>query len=161
MFSSALMRLRRLWSGMATRRYSTWIRGRNFHPGHGRIGCAMPVSASPWTVRAGISINLIRLTPRHWRDGPSSIIERLWRSIKYKCVYLHAFIGSRDAKAGIGRWIEFYNHQRPHKAHDGQTPGQVYSAGRPVDMMDKPRGLPTYPKAQQQQKVFTNRILAA
>ncbi len=34
-------------------------------------------------------------------------IERLWRSLKYECVYLHAFSGGREAGAGIGRWIGF------------------------------------------------------
>ena len=41
-------------------------------------------------------------------------IERLWRSLKYECVYLHAWETGAQAKAGVGRWITFYNHQRPH-----------------------------------------------
>ena len=53
-------------------------------------------------------------------------IERLWRSLKYECVYLHAFSGGREARAGIGRWIDFYNHRRPHAAHGGRTPVLVY-----------------------------------
>ena len=56
-------------------------------------------------------------------------IERLWRSLKYECIYLHAFSGERDAKAGIGRWISFYNRQRPHAAHGGRTPALVYRDG--------------------------------
>jgi len=56
-------------------------------------------------------------------------IERLWRSLKYECVYLHAFSGGRDAKAGIGRWVDFYNHHRPHAAHGGRTPVLVYRDG--------------------------------
>jgi len=44
-------------------------------------------------------------------------IERLWRSMKYECVYLHAWETGSQAKAGVGRWITFYNHQRPHAAH--------------------------------------------
>ncbi len=47
-------------------------------------------------------------------------IERLWRSLKYECVYLHAWETGSQAKAGVGRWITFYNHQRPHAAHGGQ-----------------------------------------
>ena len=43
-------------------------------------------------------------------------IERLWRSLKYECVYLHAWETGLQAKAGIARWITFYNHQRPHTA---------------------------------------------
>ena len=58
-------------------------------------------------------------------------IERLWRSLKYECVYLHAFSGGRDARAGIGRWVDFYNHRRPHAAHGGRTPVLVYRDGLP------------------------------
>ena len=53
-------------------------------------------------------------------------IERLWRSLKYECVYLHAWETGSQARNGIGRWITFYNHQRPHTAHGGQPPAMVY-----------------------------------
>ena len=53
-------------------------------------------------------------------------VERLWRSLKYECVYLHAWSGGREARAGIGKWIEFYNQQRPHSSLGGQTPYAVY-----------------------------------
>jgi putative transposase len=53
-------------------------------------------------------------------------IERLWRSLKYECVYLHAFAGGRDARQGIGEWINFYNNRRPHAAHDGVPPAMAY-----------------------------------
>ena len=53
-------------------------------------------------------------------------IERLWRSLKYECVYLHPWETGSQAKAGIGRWISFCNHQRPHAAHGGQPPAMVY-----------------------------------
>lgn len=36
-------------------------------------------------------------------------IERLWRSLKYECVYLHAWETGSQARAGVGRWITFYN----------------------------------------------------
>ena len=52
--------------------------------------------------------------------------ERLWRSLKYECVYLHAWETGSQAKAGVGRWIAFYNHHRPHTAHGGQPPAVVY-----------------------------------
>jgi len=41
-------------------------------------------------------------------------IERLWRSLKSKCLYLHAWETGSQAKAAIGRWIIFCNHKRPH-----------------------------------------------
>jgi putative transposase len=52
-------------------------------------------------------------------------IERLWRCLKYECVYLHAWETGAQAKAGIGRWIAFCNHQRPHTAHGGPPPAVV------------------------------------
>ena len=59
-------------------------------------------------------------------------IERLWRSLKYECVYLHAFSGGRDARNGIGKWVDFYNNFRPHSAHGGATPASVYRDRLPV-----------------------------
>ena len=88
-------------------------------------------------------------------------IERLWRSLKYEAVYLHELADGFKAERVIGEWINFYNTERPHSVHAGQTPAEAYGAGRPVDMMDKPDGLPTYPPAQQHQENMINRILAA
>ena len=88
-------------------------------------------------------------------------IERLWRSLKYEAVYLHEFVDGFRAERVIGEWIDFYNTERPHSALAGQTPAEAYEARWPVDMMDKPDGLPTFPPAQQQQQDMINRILAA
>jgi putative transposase len=88
-------------------------------------------------------------------------IERLWHSLKYEAVYLHELTDGFKAEQVIGDWINFYNTERPHSVHDGQTPAEAYGAGRPVDMMDKPDSLPTSPQAQQQQQDVINRILAA
>jgi putative transposase len=88
-------------------------------------------------------------------------IERLWRSLKYEAVYLHDLTDGFKAEQVIGEWIGFYNTERPHSSLDSQTPAEAYSAGLPVDMMDKPDGLPTSAQAQQQQKDVINRILAA
>ena len=81
-------------------------------------------------------------------------IERLWRSLKYEAVYLHELTDGFAAERVIGEWIGFYNTGRPHSALDGRTPAEAYSDGKPVDMMDKARALPTSPQAQQQQNVF-------
>ena len=88
-------------------------------------------------------------------------IERLWRSLKYEAVYLHELADGFKAERVIGEWIDFYNTERPHSALDGQTPAEAYGTGRPVDMMDKARALPTSPQAQQQQLAVINRFLAA
>jgi hypothetical protein len=65
------------------------------------------------------------------------------------------------AERVIGECIDFYNTERPHSALDGQTPAETYGNRRPVNMMDKPDGLPTSPQAQQQQHCVINRIWAA
>ena len=65
-----------------------------------------------------------------WRDNV--FVERLWRSIKYEEVYLHAYESVAQAKAGIGRYIEFYNTRRPHSALDKKTPEEFYFASLPV-----------------------------
>ena len=89
-------------------------------------------------------------------------IERLWRSLKYEAVYLHELTDGFVAERVIDAWIDFYNTERPHSALDGVTPAEAYWAGRPVDMVDKARALPTSPQAQQQQYAFNmNRVLAA
>jgi len=60
-----------------------------------------------------------------WMDNV--FIERLWRSLKYECVYLQAFETGSEARAGIDRWIDYYNNSRPHSSFDGRTPAEVYS----------------------------------
>ncbi len=60
-----------------------------------------------------------------WMDNV--FIERLWRSLKYECVFLNAFETGSQALAGIGRWIGYYNAARPHSAFAGRTPDEVYA----------------------------------
>ncbi len=88
-------------------------------------------------------------------------IERLWRSLKYEAVHLHELTDGFAAERVIGEWMDFYNTERPHSALGGRTPAQAYGAMGPVDMMDKPDGLATSPRAQQHQQDVINRTLAA
>jgi len=89
-------------------------------------------------------------------------IERLWRSIKYEEVHLKAYADGREARAGIGSWMTFYNFRRPHQAMNNQTPMAVWrdgmakieAAARAVDMplrLDNADALPTYPQHNQQE----------
>ena len=64
-----------------------------------------------------------------WMDNV--FIERLWRSLKYECVYMNAFETGSEARAGLGRWIDYYNAERPHSALGGQTPAEAH-AGLPI-----------------------------
>jgi len=59
-----------------------------------------------------------------WRDNV--MIERLWRSVKYDEVYLHAYDSVRAAHAGLDRYFKLYNQRRPHSSLDGRTPDEVY-----------------------------------
>jgi len=59
-----------------------------------------------------------------WRDNV--FVERLWRSVKYEEVYLHAYDSVGAAREGIGRYLDFYNRRRPHSSLDGKTPDQAY-----------------------------------
>ena len=56
-------------------------------------------------------------------------VERLWRSLKYEEVYLHAYASVAEAKAGIGAWLRFYNEERQHQSHGYRTPHQIYEEG--------------------------------
>jgi len=59
-----------------------------------------------------------------WRDN--LFVERLWRSVKYEEVYLHAYDSVAEAQRGLARYFAFYNSGRPHAALDGRTPDMVY-----------------------------------
>ena len=54
-------------------------------------------------------------------------IERLWRSLKYEQVYLSEYATGTQARAGIGRWMDFYNERRPHSSLHDQTPSEAYT----------------------------------
>ena len=62
-----------------------------------------------------------------WRDNV--FVERLWRTIKYEQVYLHAYNSMDDAKMHLKEYLEFYNTIRPHRSLDGRTPDEVYYEG--------------------------------
>jgi putative transposase len=72
-----------------------------------------------------------------WTDNV--MIERLWRSLKYECIYLHAYDTGNEVRQGLRHWIEFYNTRRPHSKLDDRTPDEAYwrkprpgYAGRPL-----------------------------
>jgi putative transposase len=59
-----------------------------------------------------------------WRDNV--FVERLWRSVKYEEVYLRAYASVGEARASIGRYLDFYNRKRPHSSLDARTPDCAY-----------------------------------
>ena len=64
-----------------------------------------------------------------WKDNV--MIERLWRSLKYECVYLYAFETGSETRAGIGNWMIFYNCRRPHSSMNGATPDEKFNIFAP------------------------------
>jgi len=65
-----------------------------------------------------------------WRDNV--FVERLWRSVKYEEVYLRAYDSVAEARASIGRYLDFYNRKRPHSSLDARTPDRAYFDGLPL-----------------------------
>jgi len=61
---------------------------------------------------------------RRWIDNV--FIERLWRSLKYEEVYLHAYETVKKANDQIAIWLDDYNQKRRHSSLDRKTPDQVY-----------------------------------
>ena len=59
-----------------------------------------------------------------WRDNV--FVERVWKSVKYEEVYLHAYASVPEARASLGRYLNFYNTKRPHLSLDRQTPDRAY-----------------------------------
>jgi putative transposase len=102
-----------------------------------------------------------------WMDNV--FIERLWRSLKYEDIYLKGYADGREAKAGIGVWIAFYNTRRPHQALANRPPLAVWRDGvtgglgdAAVDMtpriavrgLDNAGALPTCPPPPQPQEAL-------
>ena len=82
-------------------------------------------TASAWTTALldrGIAVSMDG--KGRWMDNV--FIERLWRSLKYEEVYLHAYDDLGGARRGIGAWFLFYDDERPHEALGYQTPRSFY-----------------------------------
>jgi putative transposase len=63
-----------------------------------------------------------------WMDNV--FIERLWRSVKWECIYLRELETGSQARQALANWFHFYNKRRPHTAFDGRRPMDVYREGR-------------------------------
>ena len=75
-----------------------------------------------------------------WRDNV--FVERLWRSVKYEEVYLHAYTTVSDVRTGLSRYFEFFNDCRPHAALARRTPNSVYFTALPELRTPSPRAIP-------------------
>lgn len=59
-------------------------------------------------------------------------VERLWRSLKYECVYLLSLSTVKEAREEIRKYFEFYNNERPHQSLNYKTPAEIYFAGNAI-----------------------------
>lgn len=59
-----------------------------------------------------------------WIDNV--FVERLWRSVKYEEIYLHAHETVREVKAALASYFGFYNARRPHQSLEYRTPHEMY-----------------------------------
>jgi len=75
-----------------------------------------------------------------WRDN--IFVERLWRSLKYEEVYLHAYDSVSVAKECIGRYFRLYNTRRPHSSLADRTPDESYFSQLPVERQHDPLAYP-------------------
>ena len=65
-----------------------------------------------------------------WRDHV--FVERLWKSVKYEQVYLHAYDSVTEARQSIMQYLDWYNRARPHSSLDRQTPDEAYAVMLPT-----------------------------
>ena len=75
-----------------------------------------------------------------WRDHV--FVERLWRSVQYEEVYLHAYETVSDVRAGLARDFAFFNQRRPHATLRRRTPDAVYYHNHVNPITASPRRLP-------------------
>lgn len=53
-------------------------------------------------------------------------IERLWRSVKYECIYLHEIKSIPELIKHLSEYFHYYNYERRHQSLDYQTPAMIY-----------------------------------
>lgn len=88
-------------------------------------------TSEAWTGRlAQLGVRISMDGKGRWMDNV--FIERLWRSLKHEEVYLRDYANVRELERGLDRWMERYNHWRPHQALGNQTPQQWYRPGAKV-----------------------------
>jgi putative transposase len=65
-----------------------------------------------------------------WRDNV--FVERLWKSVKYERVYLHAYESVTEARRSILQYMDWYNRARPHSSLGKKTPDEAYAVMLPT-----------------------------
>ena len=88
-----------------------------------RLMGLMPFHQKPNTSKAVKGHKIYPYLLRNLREPRPN---QVWCSMKYECVYPHAWETGSEAKAGISKWMEFYSQKRPHSALGGKPPAVVY-----------------------------------
>ena len=72
-------------------------------------------------------------------------VERLWRSVKYECIYLHEIKTISELLEHLKKYFYYYNYERLHQNLDYQTPAMIYLEGsKELHSDNKKIKLPTY-----------------
>ena len=73
----------------------------------------------------------------HWQlsntleaDGAARAVERFWRTLKYEDVYLRNYQTGSELRAGLSKYFQYYNYQRPHQSLGYRTPARVLMEGK-------------------------------
>lgn len=77
------------------------------------------------TLEADFCVAALKEAKGRWIDN--RMIERLWRSLKYECVYLRAFETGSQTRGDIGKWVAYYNAERPYSTHGILTLAEVHA----------------------------------
>jgi len=100
----------------------TPLPGRGVGGGHGAVRAAGDLQYRPEQ-----PVHLVAVHGPAAAGRGAHLDERLWRSLKYECVYLHAFETGSELRAGPSQWIGYYDAGRPHSSLNGRTPDEAYS----------------------------------
>src|SRR5208282_5495805 len=99
-------------------------------PGRKPVPARRVLDAVLWILNTGAQWHMLpQCYPNHktvHRRFQHVFVERLWKTIKYEEVYLHAYDTVSAAKESLTRYVSFYNGRRPHAALDRQTPDAAY-----------------------------------
>jgi putative transposase len=95
----------------------------------GKPGLFNTDQGGPFTCQAFTGVPIAdNISIRIGGEGPwpdKVVVERIWKSVKYEEVYLHAYNSAGVARASLGRYLDVYKHVRPHSSFDRTTPDQV------------------------------------
>jgi len=75
-----------------------------------------------------ISENITISMDGRGRATDNIFIERLWRSLKYEDIYIHAYETGPELYEGVKQYFRYYNQHRRHSSLDYQIPAAVFRA---------------------------------